>query len=190
MHNYLNTNSKLKKDNIFKFSLPVKSTCIGAKDCLAYCYATKGAYRTYAKTIAKSHAKNFEFSESKSFVSSMLSELNRRKIKIVRLHDSGDFYSQDYVNKWVTIASYNPKIKFYAYTKSLNLDFTEFTRLPNTKIIQSFGGKYDSRIDLYKPHAKIFGSLSGLRAQHFVDCSKSDLVALETTCDRIGLIAH
>ncbi len=188
--NYLNTNSKLKKDNIFKFSLPVKSTCIGAQACLEYCYATKGAYRTYKKLIDAGHKKNFEFSKSKTFVSSMLSELNRRKIKVVRLHDTGDFYSQDYVNKWVTIALYNPKIRFYAYTKSLTLDFKEFTRLPNTKIIQSFGGKYDTKINNHRPHARIFRNLYDLLANDYVDCSNSDLVALETTNNKIGLIAH
>ncbi len=190
MRNYLNTNSKLKKDNIFKFSLPVKKTCLGAQACLEFCYATKGSYKTYAKSIAPAHDRNYEFSKSKTFVSSMLSELNRRKIKIVRLHDSGDFYSQEYLDKWVTIALYNPKIRFYAYTKSLSLDFKEFTRLPNTKIIQSFGGKYDRKINMLRPHARIFRNINDLLANDFIDCSNSDLVALETTRNKIGLVAH
>ncbi len=190
MHNYLNTNSKLKKDNIFKFSLPVKVTCIGAKSCLQYCYATKGAYRTYSKTIAVAHTKNHEFSKSKHFVQDIVTEILRRKIKVVRLHDCGDFYSQAYVEKWLRIAMFLPDVRFYAYTKSLNLDFRMFTSLQNTKIIQSVGGKYDSLIDLNQSHAMIFEKKITLDLNNYVDCSKSDLKALNTKNVKIGLIKH
>ena len=188
--NYLNTNSGLKKDNIFKFSLPVKSTCIGAGKCLAFCYGDKGFYKIFKKTIDATHAKNFELSKTKYFVQAIDGEIIRRKIKVVRIHDTGDFYSQTYLDKWCAIALLNPEVKFYAYTKSLQLDFKEFTRLTNTKIIQSFGGKYDSLIKLGISHAKVFDSKELLWAANYVDCSVSDLKALKTKRLKIGLIKH
>ncbi|KKK42505.1 hypothetical protein LCGC14_1588270, partial [marine sediment metagenome] len=143
------------------------------------------------------HDRNFEFSKSRYFVPSMYGEIVQREIKIVRLHDTGDFYSQGYLDKWSCIARTLPNTRFYAYTKSLQLDFKAFTRLPNTKIIQSFGGKYDSRIDLRLPHARIFDSErelkgfdGGIQYKNYVDCSKSDLIALEVVSPRIGLIKH
>ncbi|KKM06828.1 hypothetical protein LCGC14_1740130 [marine sediment metagenome] len=188
--NYLNTNSALKKDKIFKFSLPVKKTCKGAKECLKFCYATKGAYMVYKKTVDKAHARNFKFSKSMFFASRIVEEIDRRKIKIVRIHDCGDFYNQVYLNKWTEIAKNLPDTRFYAYTKSLQLDFKAFTRLPNTKIIQSFGGKHDDLIDFDKPHARVFNTDYELWARGYVDSSYSDLVALNTKSLFIGLTKH
>ncbi len=187
---YLNDNSKLRKDKIKKFSLPKGKTCIGAGDCLNWCFAGKGFYRVHAKTIAKAHNRNLEYSKSEDFADKMIVEIVKRKLKIIRIHDSGDFYSQEYLDKWTIIAGSLPHVRFYAYTKSLELDFTEFTRLPNTKIIQSFGSKYDHLIDLRKPHAIVFEHKKNLELMNFIDCSKSDLVALETKNVRIGLIKH
>jgi len=42
-----------------------------------------------------------------------------KKAKIVRIHVSGDFFNQRYFNAWARVASHNPNILFYAYTKSL-----------------------------------------------------------------------
>jgi hypothetical protein len=53
------------------------------------------------------------------------------KFQYVRIHESGDFYSQSYVNKWVQIVKANPELKFLAYTKSHALNFDELTKQPN-----------------------------------------------------------
>ena len=39
-------------------------------------------------------------------------------VTAVRVHESGDFYSQEYANKWETIAKSFPNLRFFAYTKS------------------------------------------------------------------------
>ena len=44
------------------------------------------------------------------------------KLMIVRIHESGDFFSQDYANKWVKVINHfrdDNTIKFMCYTKSL-----------------------------------------------------------------------
>ena len=186
----LSTNSKLRRDRIFKFSLPKGKTCIGADKCLEWCFAGKGHYKIHAKTIAIAHNRNLKDSKSEDFIDRMITEIVKRKLTRIRIHDSGDFYSQDYVDKWVTIAGSLPNVKFYAYTKSLQLDFTRFTRLPNARMIQSLGGKYDHLIDLSKHHATVFVSKFELMLANYTDCSESDLIALESKDVNLGLIKH
>ena len=185
---YLNQNSKLKEENIYKFSLPVLITCIMAGICKAFCYARHGFYAIFKKSIAKSHKRNLDFSKTKFFVNSISQEIKKRKIKTLRIHDSGDFYSQVYVNKWFRIAKQNTHTFFYCYTKSLHLDFSKFDSLFNTKVIQSFGGKLDNLIDINKPHCKIFDDSKTLLRQGYFDCTKSDLLAIKHV--RIGLVKH
>ena len=38
---------------------------------------------------------------------------------VVRVHDSGDFFSQEYFDAWLEVARGRPRTRFYAYTKSL-----------------------------------------------------------------------
>ena len=55
-----------------------------------------------------------------------------------RIHASGEFYSQVYVDKWTEIVSMNPDITFYAYTKRIKtFDFTKLNTLANFVIIDS-----------------------------------------------------
>lgn len=98
------------------------------ENCLASCYALK-AERMYP-TVKTRRTMNTDFSKSERFVNTMIEqiefELQRKKNKgktvFFRIHESGDFYSQDYMNKWVEIANHfkgNRNIVFMAYTKSL-----------------------------------------------------------------------
>ncbi len=184
----LNTNSKLKKENIFKFSLPVLKTCPQALRCIDFCYGLQGHYVTFKESIDKAHNNNFCLTKHKLFEQILVAEIHKRKIKTIRLHDTGDFYSQAYLNKWSRIASFCNDTFFYAYTKSLNLNFDDFLSLPNTKIIQSFGGKLDKLIDKRKPHCIVFNSKDHLLYDNYVDCSNSDLLAVKSK--RIGLVLH
>jgi len=68
---------------------------------------------------------------------------------IVRIHVAGDFFSQQYMEAWYTVALFNPKILFYAYTKSLRfwLAINEFPILHNFVLTASYGGRDDHMID-------------------------------------------
>ena len=68
---------------------------------------------------------------------------------IVRIHVAGDFFSQQYMEAWYTVALLNPKILFYAYTKSLRfwLAIKEFPILHNFVLTASYGGTHDHLID-------------------------------------------
>ena len=71
---------------------------------------------------------------------------------IVRIHVAGDFFSQQYLDAWYIVALRNPKILFYAYTKSLRFwvgGVTEMPTLHNFVLTASYGGRDDHMIDQF-----------------------------------------
>lgn len=125
-------NKKLKDNNVVSFYqwniTSVISCPFRTEMCEKACYALK-AEKMYP-TVNERRASNFEFSKSDEFVNVMIDqiefELGRKKNKgktvFYRIHESGDFYSYEYLVKWHEIASYfkgNRNIVFMAYTKSL-----------------------------------------------------------------------
>tara|TARA_R110001599_G_scaffold305469_1_gene511781 strand:- start:162 stop:626 length:465 start_codon:yes stop_codon:yes gene_type:complete len=68
--------------------------------------------------------------------------------QIVRIHVAGDFFNQRYFDAWRIVASNNPEILFYAYTKSLDYWKARLDSIPaNLNLTASVGGRYDSLID-------------------------------------------
>lgn len=164
----------------------ILNTCIGALACRAVCYAKQGAY--VFPVVQKARKRNLKLSQQKNFVSLVVADLLRmRKVNTVRLHDAGDFYSQEYLEKWYEIAKALPELTFYAYTKSLHLDFSK--RPKNLRITQSLGGKYDKLVQLRKPHSRIFASHKARMAAGYKDGNRSDIPAIEGVV-KIGLVYH
>ena len=74
-------------------------------------------------------------------------EQNHGKIDVFRIHESGDFYEQEYFDSWLKVAEQRPDILFYAYTKSLPFWVARLGDIPdNMKLIASVGGKRDDSI--------------------------------------------
>jgi hypothetical protein len=85
-------------------------------------------------------------------INDMIHELSQSMPKnagIVRIHVAGDFFSRDYMLAWYMVAAMNPKILFYAYTKSLRfwLAVNEYPILHNFVLTASYGGRDDHMID-------------------------------------------
>lgn len=183
-------NAKLKKDNIVTFNLPAGTTCPKAGICRRYCYACKGNY--VFPSVKLGAERNLEASRLDNFgllMHKACRKLLKRGINRVRLHSSGDFYSQEYLDKWIAIMWLNPEIQFYAYTKSLHLDWSKALLLKNFQIIQSTGGLMDASIQPHLPVARLFDNEEELAAAGYVNGSKSDLVAMSGVM-RIGLVKH
>ena len=194
--NWLTSNAKMKKDGILAFGIPAyksadnKYTCPAAKDCLTGCYARQGFY--VMANVRKAQEERLALTKSVIFVSTMVEEIRRRKPKIVRIHDSGDFYSSEYLNLWREIAFYSPKTRFYAYTKMVPLFKGKHARplSANLKIVFSYGGKYDFMIDReVDNHSVIFDNVKELRAAKYVNCSVRDYT-YKPKVQRVGLIYH
>jgi hypothetical protein len=178
-------NSKLARDGIQSFNLLPIIHCPSAGACKAYCYADVGQQAFKAARLRRARA--FLATLEPDFHHKMAAEIKRSKAKIVRIHDSGDFYSRAYFDKWNAIASYLPGVHFYAYTKMIN--FVALPRSENFNLIQSEGGKCDAKVISELPHARIFSSLAELQAAGYSDCSESDLPAA-LGANKVGLIIH
>jgi hypothetical protein len=193
MTTLLTQNSKLKKTSklndkrVYNFGIPAQSTCLWAGECKAFCYASKGAYSW--SNVKPAFERRLETTKSNDFIPMMIGEILSKKASHIRIHDSGDFYSREYLHKWFKIMESLPHVEFYAYSKSLPLFVNE--RLPkNFTLIKSQGGKRD---DLINPstdrHARIFKSEAELLAHGYVNASNDDLQAIGSN-KLVGLVIH
>ena len=201
--NLLTQNSKIKKTSkhfgikLMNFGIPAyksasgKLTCPMADECVKFCYAKKGAY--VWSNVKPAFEKRYELSKTDKFIESMNDEIRRKKPDFVRVHDSGDYYSRAYLNKWIQIAKDNPDVKFYSYTNMVKL--IKEVQLPdNYDIIYSDSGKQKHLIDEKKDrHTRIFSSSSDLRNAGYIDSSKYDLRATKWYSSynhKVGLVFH
>lgn len=165
------------------------NTCPGARACRAICYAKQGAYTFRSVVDARKRAVLSALAPSfTDTLTADLQALQRRGYNVVRVHDSGDFYSQSYVDAWKSALAATPGMVAYAYTKSVHLDL--WTNKPDSlRLIQSLHGRFDSRAKLSRPHSRIFATHEARESAGYVDGSESDLPAIEGAT-RIGLVYH
>lgn len=134
-------NKKINR-NTGIFSLPAGSEYTCSVTCPG-CYARRDQ-NLYPGVLAYRH-RMMEYTKSDTFVEMMNMEIRSRKTTDnVRIHESGDFYSQQYLDKWIKIMKANPDKLFYAYTKRNDINFDEATALDNFNLIRSYvwaGGK-------------------------------------------------
>ena len=129
-------NSKLSS-NTLTFNIPASPSICG-RVCKG-CYSYK-AYKMYPNVLPAQESR-YQASLQPDFTSRISSELTRMRkpFKYVRIHASaGEFYSQSYIDFWLTIAKSNPAVTFYAYTKRVSdFDFSQLSALQNFILIDS-----------------------------------------------------
>jgi len=80
----------------------------------------------------------YEIAQSSKFKDIMIGAITLETltsdIRALRIHESGDFFSQDYLDAWVSIIKAFPTFSFWAYTKSYMLDFKEALKLKNLNL--------------------------------------------------------
>jgi len=152
---------------VYEFNLPAGHSCPFAKDCKIKVDRITGKfdiigkkYRCYAASaerfpgVRKSRWANFE------------AMLHREEIVIpkdathIRIHSSGDFFSQDYFDRWLEVCRKNPKVKFWAFTKSIQFWVNRLGQIPSNLTLQaSKGSMQDDLIDKYNlKFAEVFSS--------------------------------
>ena len=166
--NFQHGNAKLKRDTAI-LSLPAGHTCLFAKDCRSCTDKVTGKiidgkdckFRCYATTaeamfpnIRKSRWDNLELLRQAGTAIGMAALIESslkgmKKIKLVRFHQAGDFFSQDYFDAWLMVARQHPEFIFYGYTKALPFLIKRLHEIPaNTKIVASRGGTHDNLIEM------------------------------------------
>lgn len=200
--NLLTQNSKLKKTSkltglrVFNFGIPAyksatgKLTCPFAGDCVKFCYAQKGAYSW--SNVKPAFEKRYELTKTDDFVNEMNKEIAKKKPDYVRVHDSGDYYSKAYLDKWIEIAIHNPHVRFYSYTNSVEL--LKAADLPdNYDIIFSDSGKQKDKINTkVDRHTRIFATLADMTLAGYTNAMETDLNATKwfNKTNKVGLIFH
>tara|TARA_R110000824_G_scaffold142457_2_gene309524 strand:+ start:765 stop:1352 length:588 start_codon:yes stop_codon:yes gene_type:complete len=141
---------------VYEWNLPTGWTCPSAKECLVKVDKLTGkmdnksnAYKCYSASaerfpgVRNSRWNNLE--QSKDSLPPL-----PVKCKSVRIHASGDFYSQSYFDRWIEYCNANKDIEFWAYTKSLNYWERRLDEIPDNLILTaSWGGKHDELISKY-----------------------------------------
>lgn len=81
-----------------------------------------------------------------------LSLLMQPPKELIRIHESGDFWTENYMKAWIMVAQERPNQKFYAYTKSLGMWINLRDMIPpNFYLTASCGGTLDYLLPKY-PH--------------------------------------
>ena len=171
------TNDKLQELSITAFDLPAGYTCPFAKKCKAFAHKKGGKFasgksirqvgdiRCYATSseamypnVRKHRWRNFDLlNEFKGDASGMADliirsmtyhEFRNPRIRVMRIHSSGDFFSQEYLDAWIKVAQKRNDVLFYAYTKALPFWKERKKSMPgNLRLIASEGGTHDELID-------------------------------------------
>lgn len=203
-------NAKMKRSSqngihLYNWGLPAfKSqygtiTCPNATNCVSGCYARSGAYLW--SNVAQAYENRLSLSRGKGFEQVMLYHIDKLLSKhktgliMIRVHDSGDFYSAAYQSAWYEIAKMyqnEPRIQFYAYTKMISQSEALSQSKPsNFRLIYSYGGREDSQIDTERHfHAKVFSSTDELSKNGYIDGTHDDTTAALGTNHKIGLVYH
>ena len=130
-----NTNKKLGK-NIYAFDLPAVVSCPNSDICFKSCYANKGTY--IWKAAKNSNTFNFAIAlnDLQYLQKELIKEIEKRNIKNIRIHSSGDFFSKEYFLMWCNIAKHFKNIKIFTYSKAPQIKGAAIPK--NLNIINSF----------------------------------------------------
>jgi hypothetical protein len=157
-------NAKLAGE-IYTFSLPAGHACPGALQCLAKADRETGklqdgpsqSFRCFAAgdesrfpNVRKLRWHNFNLLRGKTRegMATLILDSLPEDAKLVRLHVSGDFFSDSYFLAWMDVAKAKPEVLFYTYTKSLPIWLRNRSSVPNNfKLTASEGGKHDGLIE-------------------------------------------
>jgi hypothetical protein len=165
-----NGNGKLSNDTLI-FSLPAGKTCPGAMFCKSFAVVNDDGkrsivdgkhteFRCFAASsevqydkVFNNRAENLQLivdaianNSAADLIHNSIQFKRTKKTKLVRIHESGDFFSGAYLDAWIEVAHRNPDLKFYCYSKSLQL-FLHFPLPSNFYLTASYGGKFDYLID-------------------------------------------
>jgi hypothetical protein len=197
------------------------NVCNQAGGCIKFCYARNGTYNFPA--VKAAHLRNLEFTRDdlSQFLTDMINELSHKRFAptglprlpemdrgylsagitklldqgsaCIRIHDSGDIYSEEYLLAWLTVSHYNPNILFYCYTKEVELIKRVVGESAPANFLWCFsmGGRQDYLIDQEKDyHADVFPNSDALELAGYYSQDSNDLLCVVAPSNRIGIPAN
>jgi hypothetical protein len=143
----------------------VVDTCPGAGACKTYCYAMKGSYVMFkAVSLGLSRMLNFLLNDPEGFAGKLNDEIAEAKLKnakkgaktVVRWHDAGDFFSEQYLDMAYSVANANPGVSFYAYTKMGDVANASRPKNFNMNFSQGASSEQEKKVDIVRTkHSKV-----------------------------------
>lgn len=130
-----NGNEKLGS-RIRVWGLPAGCTCPGKTGtCAGKCYAKKNFY-VYPSVVRNRH-RNFVLANRPDFADLLGAAVQGSKI--IRVHDSGDFFSAAYTEAWRAVMAANPDTKFFVFSRSWRVEgvasiLTRMAGLKNARV--------------------------------------------------------
>jgi hypothetical protein len=146
---------------VVSFDIPAGFTCGKANICKTYanrftgklqrvgrvlCFAAKA--ENYLPSVRKARWDNYTAllacgTNAQAMADLILQGLPKR-VKVVRIHSSGDFYAQAYFDAWIIVANALPNVTFFGYTKYL--DYATAPKPANFSLQYSYGGLDDNAL--------------------------------------------
>ena len=108
--------------NLPSFSLPVITTCPGKTPfCDRFCYGLKGWF--VLANVRETNDRRLDATLKPDFADIIVQEIRKTRAPAFRLHVIGDFYTVEYVEKWIDIADRLPDVIFFGSTRSWRCEF-------------------------------------------------------------------
>ena len=133
------TLSKPSKMPGFSIGIPAKECKTGAKlrkikGSVCYgCYALKGCY--VFPDVQAAQYKRLKAIKKKKWIEAMAHQINSKKVKFFRWHDSGDVQNLEHLNKIYEVCKLTPSIKHWMPTREAWIK-DHVTRAPDNLIIR------------------------------------------------------
>lgn len=100
------------------------------------CYATRGRYTFENVKQANARKTIISRNDIEWMIAAITAQIKADRIRICRIHASGDFDSMDYINAWKKIVADCSDTVFWTYTKNPVAEHS-FDELPNINIVKS-----------------------------------------------------
>jgi hypothetical protein len=189
-------NAKLSKA-IATFSLPAGHSCPWALECHSRADRVTGRikdgkhcrFRCFAAStectytnVRKQRWHNLDMLKAAGTVENMARLIQDSLpvgLTMIRVHVSGDFYSENYFLAWLNVAYNNPLITFYGYTKATPF-LVKFKKVipSNFRFTASKGGTCDNLITKHKlKYAEVVFSIDEAK-QKRLDIDHDDSLAI------------
>lgn len=198
------------------------NVCPAAGACVKLCCARNGAYKFPGVVAAHQRNLALVMGDLGKFTVAMLDELDKPRFRkprpphlpdlprdhlhpdvaelldngapIIRVHDSGDFFSDDYLAAWLHIATLRPDVLFYAYTKEVSrVRRVAADGPPNFLFCFSMGGREDNLIDTTEggdQHVDVFPTRDALLDAGYTPQTSHDLLCVVAPSTRVGIVAN
>ena len=175
---FLKNGNKKLGNKIYSFDLPAVVSCPNSDICFKTCYANKGTFLYGGNNAKQSNTFNYTIAlnDLKYLQKELIKEIIKKKIKVIRIHSSGDFFSKEYFLMWCNIAKRFKNLKIFTYSKAPQIEglkvpknlniIDSFITIDNTKYLNY--GNYE---EISKMRTKIKGIICPVTIGKKIDCS-------------------